>query len=164
MKQVKKIRSRAYEADGRAKAFAAARLAIKDGLSLIEAARRGGSNRCSAGEAFLILHHGTEAEIASVESNRVAMGTLVRAIRARVPLADRSRKPGLKNNEQLHGIAFDAAIWAKLRDALDGINSLPHPKDVMTIVHKNRVREEMLNKKLIAAYGWITEFSDAWTQ
>lgn len=160
----KQVRVRAYEKVGREKAFAAARLAIKDSLSLVEAAKRCDSNRCSTGEAFLILKHGTEQEIADVENNTAALGSTVRDIRTRVAAADRTRKPGLKNDEQLHGLALNASIWAKLRDALDGINGLPQPKDVIAIVRRHRVREEMLNKKLIAAYGWITEFSDAWTK
>lgn len=155
---------RTVENEGRRKALAGARLALKEQLSLSEAAKRSDASRDSVGEAYLLLRYGTEEEITSVENNLLALNIAASAIRLRVPAVERERKSPHKNCEHTHRAELEAAIWAKLRRVLDDINAMPQPADVVAIVRKNQRRAQTLNTKLIAAYGWITEFSDAWTK
>jgi hypothetical protein len=41
---------------------------------------------------------------------------------------------------------------------------LPQPTDVIAVIRKNHNREMHVDKTLIAAFTWLTEFSDAWTK
>jgi hypothetical protein len=58
---------------------------------------------------------------------------------------------------------FESEIWNQLRAGLDAILALPLPTDVIKVVQKNGVRKKQLQQRT-AAFSWIAQFSDAWTE
>lgn len=153
----------AREIEVKKKAFEAARLVLNNSeLSMRPLAEQYGITRHAIGNAYLLLRYATAAEIDSVENGGFPLSDMTEVVRARETV--RERKLPRQGDEYKARVALDAVIWSKLRDALDAINGLPQPSDVVNSVRRHAVRTNALNDKLISAYGWITEFSDAWTK
>lgn len=151
---------------GRQRAFAGARLALADNISMDAAAERVGSKRSSVQEAMMILRLGTPEEITAVELNNAPMGKLTDAIYARTTPEERratARKP-VYHQDVTEGRGFDAEVWAKVREALDALTSLPMATDVVAIVRKNPQRNEMVSRKLLPAHTWLEDFINAYTE
>lgn len=153
--------SRPHEIRGRINAMAGARMALA-GKSLAEAAETVGVNRSSISSAVLVLTFGTEEEIKAIESGALALESTADAVRARTPAAERAKARRNPTQTVLIKDAreVDASVWGHLREALDAITSLPSPKDTATIVRKNNMRIEHVNRKLLAAIEWIKEFEN----
>lgn len=158
---------RDYERAATARAFQAARLARDAGISFPEAAKRCDAKPSSVAEAFTALTCATAEEVARIEAGEASLSKIARESARRVPVeirkANRKANPTL-SREIIQGREFDAAVWGKLRDAFDALAALPQPADVIGVVKKNPMRIDHVNRKLMTAFGWITEFSDAWTK
>jgi hypothetical protein len=156
----------AKDVEGRVAAFRAARLAIQDSLSLPDASKRCCANLRGASEAHLILKHATPEQIAKAEAGELSLQGLATTIRSIVPPEVRkANRKQLRQGEDTMSIArTEAAIWNGLRGALEAISSMPQPTDVISIVRKNAMRGEAVNRNLMTAFTWITEFSDEWTK
>lgn len=161
----KKRPPRQHEIEGRARAFYGARMAIKDNISMAEAAKNCGSIRSSVQEASMILRHGTPEEIAAVETGTISMRSMRDAILQRTPEEVRkaSARPPTFGPEVQSGREFDAEVWSKLKEALDALTNLPVPADVVTIVRKNVQRNEHVGRKLLTAHTWLEDFINAYT-
>lgn len=158
---------RPYEVEARQKAFRVAReLLTNDKLSMGEESKRAGVNRHAVGNAMLILQHGEPQEIADLERGAISPQHMGDAIRRRVPkekLLEKSR--GLVASSATKGIRdAEMEVWSKLKVALDGLTSLPSPKDTAAVVRRNNGRVEAVNRKLLAAVAWITEFENEITR
>lgn len=147
----------------RLRAFEAARLAIEAGMSQDRAATQCGTNRISVNEASLILKWGSPEEIADVTEGRKGMDSMVNSIRLRTTPAER-RAGRRMPRQEMDRAALDAHVWHKLRSGLEAIATLPQPQDVVDICHRNMMRGEAVDRMLIQAFAWLTEFSDAWTK
>jgi hypothetical protein len=150
----------------RENAFRGARLAIADHISMTEAAERIGSKRSSVQEAYTILMLGTPEEIAASESGLVGIGPTVQSIRNRTSPEARqavARRPvrGVYSNQKRE---FEAQVWARLKDGIDALTSMPTPQDVIDIVKKSPQRLEYLSRKALTAHTWLEEFVNAWTK
>lgn len=148
----------------RIRAFRAARLAITDGLSIVDAAKREDCARHSVGQAIAVLRFCTAQQIADAESGAVPLADLMEAIRTSTSKASRQRKPAARSQDAREQMATESAISLQLMDSLEAISGLPRPADVIAFIRKHHKRTEAVNKHLIAAFGWITEFSDEWTK
>lgn len=165
--------ARPAEMEARAKAFTAARAAIKDDLSQEAAAATYGSSVASVSEVTLILIHGTAQEIHNCETGGVGIGRMADSIRARVPHEERqakSRRPP-QNPRPLvlepvlqDAREFDARVWANLRDAIDLLTTMPAAADMVDIVKKNASRREYISRRVLPAQTWLEEFVNAWTE
>lgn len=158
--------ARPKDVTARENAFRAARLAMSDNLSMSEAAKRCGSKQSSVQEAMTILRLSTPEEIADVETNKVALGPMVDRIMARTTPEERkavARPPTFSHSVQANR-ELDAEVWGKLREGLEAITSLPAPADVITIVKKNVMRGEYVDRKILNAHIWLEEFTNAWTK
>lgn len=146
-------------------AFRAARIVMAEGISHADAARRAGASRRSVSEAYVILANCSPSQISRGESGETSIMELTEWVRENVPAEIRKtkRKIARLGGDVQQQRDTESALWLKLRDALDNIAAMPLPADVVGICKKNRMREEKVNEKLIAAFAWITEFSDAWT-
>lgn len=152
--------------EGRRRAFKAARLAIEEDISQEEAADRCGSTRSSVQEAMMILLMGTEAEIAAIDANQIAMGPLADTIRARTTPEERKasfRKP-TKSPVVQDMREFDAEVWGRMKQALEILTGMPAAADVVGIVRKNVNRTDHVTRKVLPAHTWLEEFVNAWTQ
>lgn len=157
---------REVERLARKRAFAGARLALTENISMDDAAQRVGSKRSSVQEAMMILRLGTPEEISAVESSDAPMGGTTDAIYARTTPDERratARKPVYHQNVT-EGRGFDAEVWAKVREALDALTSLPMATDVVAIVRRNPQRNEMVSRKLLPAHTWLEDFINAYTE
>lgn len=155
---------RAFEMEVRAKALAAARYALDNRTTRDEAAEKFSVNVHIISEALILLKHGTEQEIDDVTSGKVGLKRTIHSIRKRAPEVRLPGKTPVKGKEALEEMKMDGAVWVELRDALKAITGLPRPADVVRIVKKNGQRTEVVDRHLMAAFGWITEFSDEWTK
>jgi hypothetical protein len=131
-----------------------------------EAAKRSGAKRSSVQEAMTVMRHGTPEEIANVETHKMALGPMVDIIIARTTPEERKAvarpptfDPAVQANRE-----FDAEVWGKLREGLEALTSLPVPADVVTIVKKNVMRAEHVDRKILTAHTWLEEFINAWTK
>lgn len=152
--------------EGRKRAFKAARMAIEEKLSQEEAAIRCGSKRTSVQEAMMILMMATEEEIAAVDADKIAMGPLTDAIRARTTPEERRdafRKP-TRSPIQKDLREFDAEVWGRMKQALEILTSMPAAADVVGIVRKNVNRTDHVTRKVLPAHIWLEEFVNAWTE
>lgn len=144
----------------------AARYQIEQHVSQMEAAKKFSTNRTAVSECVLIITSGTAEDIRRAESGEVSLRVVAREVRERVPVAERKEKrPPLTKNKQLaEQVAMESRLWQRVRDAFDAISGLPQPSDVIALIKKNPMRTAQTDKKLIAAFSWITEFSDGWTK
>jgi hypothetical protein len=136
------------------------------GVTQREAARLHQSSRHSISAAMLIIQCGTREEIDGVEGGSMSMGSTYDAILARTTPDERriGRKPAAQSAKRAATLEFDALVWGKVRDALDAITGLPSPKDTAAITRKNAMRVEHVNRKLLVAQQWLTEFFDEVTR
>lgn len=157
---------REQEMASRAKSMAAAKHALETGTSLSAAAIQFGVKRVTTGECHLILTHGTPEEIAGAQSGQLGIGTVGDAIRARTTLEERkqTRKKSKPTIELIDGRKMDAMIWDKMRGAINALTAMPLPVDVVRTIRRNPHRIDLVDRKLIAAFTWLTDFSDAWTK
>lgn len=157
---------RDWEMQRKAKAFAAARLVLATGMGHVEAAAQSGSSRKASSDALLALRYGTPEEIEQIESGKLGLGPFLDQARARIPAEARkkTRKSPKVTAEWRGQWDTEMAMFNHLRDALNGLCSLPRPADVIPIMKKNGAREKRINEQLIQAFDWLTEFSDAWTK
>jgi hypothetical protein len=154
---------REKEVQGRINAFTAARAFLASGQkSIADCGKEAGSNRHSAGLALLILEFGTAEEIVGVETGARRLDVTADEVRARTTEEERKakRRAPTQTAALVQARSIDAEVWGSLRDALDNITGLPSAKDTATIVRKNVMRIEHVNRKLLAALSWIQEFSD----
>ena len=157
--------ARDFESKARKVAFAAARHALTNPISQPEAAKLFGSTTSSVQEATYVLRFGTEQEIDSIENGNVALGAFVRnVINKRTTKEQRhlQRKVHVRSAATVDEGVFEKEQWAKLRSALNALNGLPLPKDVVAIVKRNAMRRTTIDRALQTALGWLTEFSNAW--
>lgn len=154
------------EIEIRKRAFQGARIVIKEGISHVDAAQRLQISRRAISSAYVILAHCSPEQIAKAEIGEISLALLVDHVRKNVPADIRKskRKGPIFDADTRKQRDTEVALWNTLRDALDGIAAMPQPQDIVRIVKKHRMREEKVNEKLIAAFAWITEFSDAWTR
>ena len=156
---------REREKNARIAALNGAQLMIEGNISQSDAAKIAGSARGSVQEAYLVLRYGTAEEIATLKAGTAGMRPIVDAVRQRIQdegIDTRTRSPVISKSVSSER-AVEAQVWDHLSSALDHINSLPRPEDMVGIVRKNALRNEAVSRKLLAALNWITEFSDAWT-
>lgn len=153
---------REKEIAARKAAIAAARLMLSGNKSQEQAAEATGSKRASVSNGMLILNHGTAEEIEGVESGTLSLDRTADKIRERTTPQERAakRRAPTQTEALVKSREFDAEIWGGLRNALDAIAGLPSPKDTAVIVRKNAMRIEHVNRKLLVALEWITEFSN----
>lgn len=161
-------RPRGKEMEKKRRAIEAAKL-VMNGIGHIEAGNQMGVSRKLVGDVFIALTRGTPEEIAKLESGELGLGGpggLLQIIHNRTPdeVRRKSRKKPKYQPEVRQQWGQEAAMWDKLRNGLIAICSLPRPEDVMAIAKKNNVRAKLVDEKLMAAFAWITEFSDAWTK
>lgn len=157
--------SRVADVELRKRAMAAAKYAIDNNLTREAAAKEYGiTNTMLLSCAILILKNGTEEEIEGVASGRLPITQLSKQIRLRLPPDQRNRKAPARTVEQDAQVKSDAAIWRELRDALNAICGLPRPSDVIKSVRRHSVRKDVIDKNIMTAFTWLTEFSDAWTK
>lgn len=116
--------------------------------------------------AKTVLRNGTPEEIKAVQDGNAAVSTLADAIRKKIPASTRLRKsdPATvgKNPQRFENARINGEIWARTRDALDHLTSLPLPSDVAAIGRGNLNRQKYIDAKLARATQWLTEFSNAW--
>lgn len=141
-----------------------------------EAAKVMGINRDTVVSARIVLTHGTPEEIRMADSGDVALNALVAQIRPRLPPLPRGHhygenfyrpktKTAGQNAERLARRKLNADLWSKLRDALDGLTSLPLPGDTVKAVRGGGgTVVKKVDEKLQRAIQWLTEFSDAWNR
>jgi len=155
---------RAVDVKGREKAFAAARYAIANNANREDAVAKFDTNGTSVSEAILALNHATPAELADCEANKIGLKELVHRIRKRVPKEARERKKIVLTETETDKLRFESKVWAELRSALEAISNMPRAADVATLCRRNRQRKDIVDRHLMTAFGWITEFSDDWTK
>ncbi len=149
----------------RKRVMEASKYAIANNITREIAAKKFGITNISLTScAILVLKNGTDDEIEGVTSGRLPVTQLSKQIRSRLPLEQRSRKAPARTVEQDAQVKSDAAIWRELRDALNAICGLPQPSDVIKSVKRHSVRRDVIDKKIMTAFSWLTEFSDAWTK
>lgn len=156
------------EITSRKNAIAAARkiIASNGKLNRDEVAKEFDIAPSSVSCAVIILKHGTEAEIAAVETGETAIVTVYTAVCERVPVAERykSRTITTHSAEHKERLRIETTTWKQLRDAIELICSMPRPADVAAMAKRNHVRTAVLDRKIIDAYSWLSEFSDEWTK
>lgn len=150
----------------RKKAFELAREVMLTNCSIPEIAGRSDVDRHMIGYAHLILRFGTPEEIAAAESGTVALRPLRNIVAARTSPEKKKtfRKKVGVSKDALDQRKMESEVWQKLRDGLIAINNLPAPKDTATIVRKNPMRIEVVNRNLLAVITWIKEFEDEITK
>jgi len=148
----------------REKAFAAARYALDNNANREDAAAKFETNGTSVSEAILAIKHATPDELKALEANSIGLKELTRLIRKRTPRASRERKNIVRTDQQNEAIKFDSKVWAELKTALEVFAGMPRPADVATICRRNTQRKDTVDRHLMTAFGWITEFSDEWTK
>lgn len=150
----------------REQGFRGARLVLAEGISAGDAAQRLKTNRGLVSNTLLLLAHGTPEEIAAVETHRQSLRGTLNVIYQRVPVEQRRRftRPKKFGQEARQQRDQDIAVWNSVNVALKALTSLPKPHDVSRIMRKHYARIESVNKKLLPALAWLTEFSDAWTK
>lgn len=160
--------NRAFEIKARKQAMAAAReLIAADGrLNRDEIAAKHQVTPSGVSLAVIILKHGTEAEIASVDNGEQGLRPVYDEVVTRIPVDQRikSKTRATISAERKEQVKNDAATWKQLRQAIELICGMPLPADVVAIARRNGGRASSLDRKIIAAYSWLTEFSDAWTK
>ena len=155
---------RSFEIEARKNALAAARFALENRVTREEVAATFHTNISLLSEALILLRYGTETEIADVESGKVGIKKASHVVRARTPGARLMGKSPVKGAEASAMSRDEAAIWASLRPALEALKGMPRPADVARIMRKNGMRTDVVDRNLMAAFGWLTEFSDEWTK
>lgn len=148
------------------KSIEAARYAREEKVTRDVAAAKFGVSVDTISRGDLVLTHGTPEEIAAVESEAAPLRDVYNAVLRRTPreVLKQGRKPMVRGDEAKDQIKVEAQVWSKLTDALDNILEMPAPADVVRIVKKNGVRTNQVDKRLMSAFSWITEFADAWTK
>ncbi len=157
---------RPAEIKANANALAAARYIMETAMNRDEAAARFDAKAGSITNALIVLQEGTPEEIAGVDAGG-PLDPVARAIlkrRAIEPGKRQRRKKVAFSQEALAQKKVDMAVWEALGSALKNIASLPQPTDTVKIARKNIMRTEAVDRHLMTAFSWITEFSDAWTK
>lgn len=149
----------------RRRAMEAAQYSIDNNITREAAAAKFGiTNIAMMSCAILVLKNGTEEEIEGVRNGQIAITQLAKKLRLRIPDGQKVRKPPARTDEQDAQLKSDVAIWNQLRNALDAICGLPQPADVIKSVRRNGARRDVIDKNIMTAFSWLTEFSDAWTK
>lgn len=116
--------------------------------------------------ALTILRHGTAEQIAMAKVGDLPLSTTCIAIRATVSpegfkKARKSIKPKTADVRRL--LQTDKLLWKTLKSALQAISGMPQPTDVIKFARLGK-RSETVDRYLMTAFSWITEFSDEWTK
>jgi hypothetical protein len=116
--------------------------------------------------AVMLLRHGTTEEVAAVECGDLGLITVYDIISRRVPAAERikTKTPNTRSAETVANQKAEAATWKELRQAIDLICGMPRPADMVIIAKRSSGRTATLDRRIIDAYSWLAEFSDAWTK
>lgn len=158
--------ARPAEALANANALAAARYLMETPANRMEVCKEFNTNSGSLTNALVLLQEGTPEEIAGVEAGGALYPIAKMIIARRAPTSGKRRrlkKVGF-SQEALARKKVEMAIWESLGSALKNIASLPQPQDVVEIARKNTMRVQAVDRNLMTAFTWITEFSDAWTK
>lgn len=159
---------RKHEIEARKKAMTAARATItaKGSLNRDDVAAEYGATPSTVSQAIVILQHGTEEEIAGVESGERGLRVVYDDVCKRVSVKDRyaARLQPKLSAERKAQSTQERLVWTNLRQALALIGSLPQPKDVVKIVKRNHARTATLDRSILDAFSWLSEFSDEWTK
>lgn len=160
------IPTKSYNIDGRDKALAAARYIAENKANRNEAAAKFDANVGSVSAATLILQEATPEEYAALMAAEIGMRDLADKIRTRMPKGElrKARQKIVLSQTETERLEFEKKVWADLRRALEAISGMPQPVDVVKIVRRNRVRGAIVDRHLMTAFQWITDFSDAWTK
>jgi hypothetical protein len=147
-------------------AIEAARYARAEKVTRDVAAAKFGVSVDTISRGDTVLTHGTPEEIASLEAELVSLRDVYDVVLKRTPrdVLKQGRKPMIRGDEAKDQTRVESQVWSKLTDALDNIVAMPAPADVVRIVKKNGVRTSQVDKRLMGAFSWITEFADAWTK
>jgi hypothetical protein len=160
--------TRAFELNARTRAMAAARklLEAKGRFNRDEIAEEFETTASIVSLALVILKFGTEAEIVAADTGHASIRGLYDDICKRVPVEERikAKTTATMSANRREQIKNDAQLWKELRHALDLICGMPQPADVVRVARANSARTAMLDRKIIDAYTWLSEFSDAWTK
>lgn len=119
-------------------------------------------------EAKKVLREGTIEEIEAVRNGAVSVNTVAKKIRQSQPPQKRkaNRQAPLaqsgKNPERIQRAQMQAAIWARVSEALTALTSLPLPADVVAIIAANTKRSQVVKERLARSLKWLKEFDDAW--
>lgn len=148
--------------DVRIKALAAADAVRAENLSFEDAAIRFGVGRRTINDAHTVLLNSAPDVIEQVRNGKLSLRVAYMAVRARggVQVTKKTvRSVGSKEKDRA-----DAAIWKRLRTALDAVRGLPSPPDVVAIARRNSQRRNAVDASLLIVATWLEEFSDAWTK
>lgn len=115
-----------------------------------------------------VLANATDDEIAAVDRGEVAVDTLAKQIREKLPPKEREAR---RNGGSMHpGIAarieqqrLDSLQWQQLKQALLVFGNFPRAADVVPVVRKMD-RSQTTDKYLIRALNWLEAFANEWTK
>ncbi len=159
--------TRPAEKEANARALPAARYILENPLNRPAACDKFTTTRSGITLALVLLQEGTPEEIAAVDAG-APLNPIVATIRKRRTALAPGKRQRLKkvaySQVELERKKVDMAIWEHLGSALKSIASLPQPDDVVKIARKNGERTKAVDRNLMTAFSWITEFSDAWTK
>lgn len=126
-----------------------------------EAAEIMGVDRATVFSAKTVLRDGTSEEVESVRSGKAAVSTVAKTIRKRMTPEKKSELQKTHSHSQ----QMRADIWRRFRDALENLNSLPLPAEVVLIARSidKKAKGAAVQKRLPAAIEWLREFDDVWS-
>lgn len=148
--------------DIRLKALAAADAVRAENLSFEDAASRFGVGRRTINDAHTVLLNALPEEIEQVRNGQLSLRVAYKAVLARG--GAQVTKKVVRSVGSREKDKADAAIWKRLRTALDALRGLPSPPDVVAIARRNSQRRSTVDASLLIVANWLEEFSDAWTK
>jgi hypothetical protein len=148
-------------------------------MSAAAAANLVGVSVPSVNRAKRVLKEGTPEEVELVRNGKLSVNALADDFQAGLTPEERDQKRKTPNRghnpTRIKGSEVvkraqetkqaKANLWHHLRDALDGISSLPLPADVVSVARQYDARTGnggVINKRLRSCIEWLEEFEHAW--
>lgn len=162
------------------RAMIAARLAnVRDGwnysqkqggeIPLAKAAELMNVNRSTVVYAKKVLKEGSPEEVAACDRGEASVNTVGRMIARgasptkRASLRDKEIIQKGKNPERLQKQQMRADLWARLKDALVSLSSMPDAAEVADMV-RSMDRTQLVEKRLPIAQRFLKELENGWSR
>lgn len=149
------------------KAMAAARLILSGETTktILELAEDNEIGAKGISDARILLHFGTEEEIAIVDQGHIGLANLTSSIKERVgkeKLLEFKQTLAKVSERKRANDRIAVELWEKMGPMFKGITDMPAPKDVVRYVAASGQRAKTVNAQIETVSNWIKEFAYEW--
>lgn len=124
-------------------------------------------DRSQVESAKVVRERGTRDQQAAVASGQIGLRKAADQIRGTTKKPKKKKKNAKladtgKNPERIQRQREQAKIWARIKDPLIGLTSLPRAADVVALVRAHGQRTRLVDERLASALQWLKDFEHEW--